>query len=92
MVLKKVTIVGNAAAIANSFYLSYQANSIEKQLEYGTDGVIALVGAFHPATAIFSLYWSLGGKQLHKSYNEKVIQKQMEIGMNPGLPALQPFK
>ena len=34
MVLKKVTIVGNAAAIANSFYLSYQANSIEKQLEY----------------------------------------------------------
>ncbi len=92
MVLKKVTIVGNAAAIANSFYLSYQANSIEKQLEYGTDGIITLAGTFHPATALFSLYWSLGGKQLHKSYNEKVIKKQMEMGLNPGLPALQPFK
>ena len=44
------------------------------------------------AGPVISLYWSLGGKQLHKSYVEKVIYKQMEMGMNPGLPALQPFK
>ena len=92
MVLKKVTTVGNVVGIANSVYLSYHANSIEKQLEYSLDALVGGFGFTPYIGPIITIYWSLGGKQLHKSYNEKVIQKQMEIGMNPGLPALQPFK
>ena len=44
-----------------------------------------------PSDPFISLYWGLGGKQLHKMWVNEVVLPQYKMG-NLGLPATMPFK
>ncbi len=44
-----------------------------------------------PVGAGISLYWGTIGKPLTRMH-AKTITEQMKMGINPGLPAYQPFK
>ena len=44
-----------------------------------------------PRDPFISLYWGLGGKQLHKMWVNEVVLPQYKMG-NLGLPATMPFK
>ena len=89
---KTMSVLGTVVGGYPSINGLITANTRDKRLEHGLDAFMYSMGFMPYAGPVISLYWSLGGKQLHKSYVEKVIYKQMEMGMNPGLPALQPFK
>lgn len=83
-------MLGVTSIIASSIQL-YKASTIEERIEYGTDVAIGAIGLM-PYGAPVSAYWSLGGKKLHYMYLNNVLIPQIEMGINPGLPAYQPFK
>ena len=79
-------------ATAYSVYQFTQASSFDERFEHGLDALIGVVGFVPVGGSAVSLFWSLGGKQLVRGYSESVIVPLIEKGVNPGLPAYQPFK
>ena len=76
-----------------SLYQCLSATDVDLQLEYGVDALISLAGAVAPEViGPVSAFWFLGGKQLVNWHTRTVIQPMIENGINPGLPAYQPFK
>ena len=74
---------------ANAFR---QSNTLESRCEHGLDVFMGGMG-FAPVVGTgLSLYWSFGGKKLYQMYVNNVLMPQIETGINPGLPAFQPFK
>ena len=59
--------------------------------ENGFDMLMGVAGFAGPVGAGISLYWGTIGKPLTRMH-AKTITEQMKMGINPGLPAYQPFK
>ena len=84
--------VFGSLSVGYSLYQLWQAPTFDERFEHGLDALIGVVGFVPVGGSAISLFWSLGGKQLVKGYSEKVIVPMIEKGVNPGLPAFQPFK
>ena len=50
------------------------------------------VGSVPDIGPFFTLYWNLGGRELHWMWYNNVLMSQIEMGINPGLMIYQPFK
>jgi hypothetical protein len=61
---------------------------LEERIEHGLDGFMSGLRFVVIVGTWISLFWSFGGKELHYP----MIQNQINLGLNLGLPALQPFK
>jgi RHS repeat-associated protein len=84
-------ILGNLAGAAGIFVSgiqSFQSPTFTGKLEYGLDAFMGGIGFVPVVGTGVSLFWGFGGKKLHY----QTIQNQIKLGLNPGLPALQPFK
>ena len=79
-------------ATAYSVYQFTQASSFDERFEHGLDAFMGALSFVPVGGSAISLFWSFGGKRLVKGYSEKVIVPMIEMGVNPGLPAFQPFK
>lgn len=79
------------AGLAISAIQFEQAKDIGGKIESGMDVLMGGIGFAGPVGAGISLYWSTIGKPLTKMH-AKTITEQMEMGINPGLPANQAFK
>ena len=94
-VLGNVLLVNDAIQTWKSLtktYKSIQYRNINGVIEHGLDTFMGVVGVTPYVGPFISLYWSVGGKELHQLYTEKVILEHMKNGINPGLPVYQPFK
>ena len=58
---------------------------------HGLDVIVGAAGFIPEAGPFISLYWGLGGKQLHKMWVNEVVLPQYKMGIL-GLPATMPFK
>ena len=94
-VLGKVLFVSDVIQTYSAYSRTYEAiqsGNVKRTVEQGLDAVMGTAG-FTPYIGPFiSLYWSVGGKELHQLYTDKVILEHMKNGINPGLPVYQPFK
>lgn len=60
-------------------------------VEHGLDVIVGAAGFIPEAGPFISLYWGLGGKQLHMIWVNEVVLPQYKMGIL-GLPATMPFK
>ena len=60
-------------------------------VEHGLDVIVGAAGFIPEAGPFISLYWGLGGKQLHNMWVNEVVLPQYKMGIL-GLPATMPFK
>lgn len=77
-------------AISLSVSAAYQTEGLEEKFEHGFDAFMGAAG-FIPYGAPVSIFWSLGGKKLHKMWVNEVIIPQYHMGI-VGLPSTMPFK
>ncbi len=83
--------LGGLGVLASAYQFR-QASTLEGKLEHGLDTFMGGMGFVPVVGTGISLYWSFGGKKLHYKWVNGVLMPQMEMGVNPGLPAYQPFK
>ncbi len=90
-----VSKVGTSAGLLGVTFSGYQlisSKTFVERLESGMDTFMGGLGLMpHPVAKGISLYWGTIGKPLQKMH-AKTITEQMRMGINPGLPAYQPFK
>ena len=73
-----------------SAYEAYYTKGL-KSIEYGLDAFMGATGFIPEAGPFISLYWILGGKQLHQMWINEVVRSQFNLGII-GLPSTMPFK
>lgn len=84
-------MLGGLGTLASAYQFR-QASTLEGQFEHGLDVFMGGIGFFPVVGTGVSLYWPFGGKKIHYMYVNKVLMPQIKMGINPGLPAYQPFK
>ena len=77
-------------SVFNSVVAATQTEGIE-QAEHILDAVVGSAGIIPEVGPFISLYWSLGGKQLHWMWVNNVVMPQYNMGIL-GLPSTMPFK
>ncbi len=90
-----VALVGRITGVLSTLVSGYQysqATNIGDKAEHGLDVFMGGVGFVPVLGTGVSLYWTFGGKKLHYTWVDRVLLPQMKMSVNPGLPALQPFK
>ena len=80
----------NIAGMGISAWQCFAAETIDDKIKYGADFFVGGIG-FAPGGIIISTFWFLGGRELVFHYGE-IMGELMKDGINPGLPANQPFK
>ena len=93
-VAKCLGIVGNALSLlstAQSAFEAYNASAMDVKVENTMDAFMSVVG-YVPYVRWASYFYFLGGKNLSKWYNEKVITPMLQNGIEPGLMIHQPSK
>lgn len=83
MMKKAVGRVGNfagAVSLLNSIHQMNQAQTSEKKAEYFLDASVNALGFVPYIGPALSLYWNMGGKQLHRSFTEHVIIPKVKEG------------
>ncbi|MFV0599137.1 MAG: hypothetical protein ACK5M0_05370 [Bacteroidales bacterium] len=86
--------IGNTLGLVGlsiSGYQLYNSKTWGQKIENGFDMLMGVAGFAGPVGAGISLYWGTIGKPLTRMH-AKTITEQMKMGINPGLPAYQPFK
>ena len=80
----------NAIGIGISVVEMTTATTVDDKIKFGADIGFGVLG-FAPGGTIISTFWFFGGRELVFRYGESVGEL-MKYGINPGLPAYQPFK
>lgn len=62
----------------------------DDKIKYGADIVFGVIG-FAPGGVLISTFWFFGGRELAFQYGY-TMGELMKDGINPGMPAYQPFK
>ena len=80
----------NAVGIWISIGQYYSARTIDDKIKYGADVVFGGLG-YAPGGSVISTFWFFGGRELVFQYGY-TVGELMKEGINPGMPAYQPFK
>ncbi len=83
--------IGGFSTLLSGYNLS-QAKTFNEQIMATTELLTDAISYTPCIGPYFSLYWNLGGRQLHWSWYQNVLMPQIEMGINPGLMIYQPFK
>ena len=89
--VKGIGYGAGALGVGISALQLYNSKTVGQKIENGFDMLMGVAGFAGPVGAGISLYWGTIGKPLTRMH-AKTITEQMKMGINPGLPAYQPFK
>ena len=84
-------ILGGISTI-NDVYDFFTVNTTEGRAKATMELIADGVGSVPDIGPFFTLYWNLGGRELHWMWYNNVLMSQIEMGINPGLMIYQPFK
>ena len=89
--LGNIGMLFSILSTVKSGFDAYNATSLDLQVENTMDAFMGVLG-FVPYVRWASFFYFLGGKDMSKWYNEKVITPMLQNGINPGLMIYQPYK
>ena len=92
---KGLRVGGKVLGIASTVFTMYnllQAETIDDQAWMTVELLADGIGYIPDVGPFFTLYWNLGGRELHRMWYNNVLMPQIQMGVNPGLMIYQSFK